>query len=169
MRLGKLTWFKLLFFFLSFLFLWRIERHTASSMLIAFAISATITRYGASKCKQSHITCLWWEPQLYLFQVIPKHKKISCRCQDIAIPFNPASLNASLATWLHDMTSSSPPTSAAASPYMKIIPDPTTASAQPSSRNFDLAFAKSVAVKAKNGPLRPQNKDLEGRWSAVFC
>jgi hypothetical protein len=54
-----------------------------------------------------------------------------------SMPLNPSSLNARLTTWQHDANSSSPPTSAAASPYVKITPDPTTASAKPSSRNLD--------------------------------
>ena len=86
-----------------------------------------------------------------------------------SMPLNPSSLNARLTTWQHDANPSSPPISAAASPYVKITPDPTTASAKPSSRNLDFFFAKSLAVKAENGPLRYQNKDLEGRYGSVFC
>ncbi len=142
-------------------------------MYMSYAILAVIVRYGAVTGFEIKVTSYYSLRRALTFFMLC-HFKTPQRCHAVtrrmsSIPFNLASLNATLATWLHDVNPSSPPTSVVASPDIKFITDPTTASAKPSSGNFDFAFAKSVTVEAKNGPLRTHNKNLEGRCGAVFC
>ena len=161
------------FFFLLFFFS-EADRAPCSSKTCTCPLLSRLLLLGmvqsrASKSKSPHDTCLWNSSYFILC-----HSKTSLRCyagvqKDVLHAIKPFFLECEtdhMAAWCESLITSD---IGCRESLRENNPRPHHGQRKAELEKFGFFFAKSSAVKSKNGPLRYQNKDLEGRYGAVFC